>query len=93
MHQVLAIGLIQQIEMLKEQLKPLQKELDETIKEIPINEMFQDDETKIIYRIVPQTGTFVEFKPLIYQRTKKEGEAKGTISQKDAEEFLKGQNL
>ena len=52
--------------------------------------MFQDPETNIVYRIVPQTGTFVEFKPLIYQRTRKEGEAKGTISQKDAEEFLKG---
>jgi hypothetical protein len=84
-----AIGLIQQIEALKEQLKPLQKELDATIKEIPANEMFQDEETKLVYRIVPQTGTYVEFKPLIYQRTRKEGEAKGTVSQKEAEEWLK----
>jgi len=92
-HQVLAINLIQKIEALKEQLKPLQKELDATIKDIPTNEMFQDPETKLVYRIVPQTGIYVEFKPLIYQRTRKEGEAKGTISQKEAEEWMKGQSL
>jgi hypothetical protein len=85
-----AIGLIQQIEALREQLKPLQKEFDETVKEgISLNDMFQDEETKIIYRIVPKTGTFVEFKPLEYQRTRKPGETKGTISQKDADEWLK----
>ena len=68
--QTKAIKLINQIEALREQLKPLQKELDATIKDIPQNEMFQEEETKLIYRIVPQTGTFVEFKPLIYQPQK-----------------------
>ena len=81
-----AIGLINQIEILKEQLKPLQKELDETIAQIPVGEMFQDETTKIVYRIATQKGTYIEFKHLIYQRTRKEGESKGSISIKEAEE-------
>jgi hypothetical protein len=82
-----AIGLIKQIEELKEQLKPLQEKLDLIMAtQIVPNALFQDPDTKLVYRVVPQEGTYVHFKPFIYQRTRKEGEAKGTVSEKEAKE-------
>ena len=80
-----AVKLIDDYENLKSQMKSVQDELDKIIAKIPANEMFQDPDTKIVYRVVPQTGTFVQFKPLIYQRSRKMGEAKGTISKVEAE--------
>ena len=78
--------LVNQIDLLKEQLKPLQKELDEYLETAALNRLFQDEKTKIVYRVVEQNGTWVEFKRRTYQRTRKVGEAKGSISIKEAKD-------
>ncbi len=79
-----AIELIRQIETLQYQIKPLQEELETLFPQITIDEMFQDPETKLVYRIAKQEGVWIKYKPLVYQRTRKIGEAKGSISISDA---------
>jgi hypothetical protein len=49
------------------------------------NEMFQDEQG-VVYKLVEPTGTFIEFKKLDYQRTRRPGETKGSLSIKEAEE-------
>lgn len=39
-----------------------------------------------VFKIVRPSGTFVSFKTLAYERTKREGEARGSLSVKEAKE-------
>lgn len=53
-------------------------------KEIGIGGMFQDEEGTV-YQLVEPEGKFVTYEKISYVRTKRFGEARGTLSVKDAE--------
>lgn len=83
--------LVKKYEQLKEQYKEVSRELNSVMKEIGVGSYLQDSSDMVVYKIVEPEGTFVEFKKIGYERTLREGEKRGTLSKKEAEE--KGFNL
>ena len=79
------LELSKRYEALKEEMKTLKPTLQELMTEIGIGTMFQDSDTMLVYKIVVPTGTYISFDTISYDRTKKETEAKGSLSKKDAE--------
>lgn len=82
--QMKIVSLIEAREELTKNLKAVHAELDPLLRTEGEGAMFQDTEG-IVYRISVPTGTFVEFRTIGYDRTRKKGEVKGTLSMKDAE--------
>lgn len=62
----------------------LEKALSDVASEIGLNSYFQSSDGTV-YKIVKPTGTFVSFRDLGYNRTKREGEERGTLSVKEAQ--------
>lgn len=81
------LELIKQYENLKKQFKDLEPILTEELNNIGIGKHFQDEETKAVYEIVEPNGTFISYKKISYNRTKLEGESKGSLSVKRAKEL------
>lgn len=79
------LELANQKEQLVSQLKEIDPLLEELMLEIGKNNYFQSDEG-LVYKIQEPKGTFISFKKIEYVRTKKEGEFKGSLSKKEAEE-------
>ena len=48
--------------------------------------MFQDPSDKTVYKITKPEGKFVHFETWGYDRTKREGEVRGSLSVKEAKE-------
>ena len=80
------IALAKKKEDLEKQLKHLNTELAEVMRQLPLGEMFQDPNDKIVYQIIWPSGRYVEYKTIDYIRTRKEGEKTGTLSIKAAQE-------
>ena len=78
--------LANKIEELKEQRKALQDELNKTMADLKIGTMLQNPADGTVYLIEQPTGTFIEFKTIDYSRTKKNGESRGSLAAKTAEE-------
>jgi hypothetical protein len=55
--------------------------------EIGLGSHFQDPTTGTVFDIVKPSCTFVSFKEFDYERTKLEGESKGSLSIKRAQEL------
>lgn len=87
MSQETFLELSKRFEKLKKELKELEPKLIEAMKEIGIGNHFQDSETKAVYEIIEPSGTFIAYKNISYNRTKLEGETKGTLSIKKAKEL------
>ena len=81
------LGLIKRYEELKQGFKDIEPELVEALTEIGIGEHFQDSETNAVYEVVEPAGTFISYKKISYNRTKLEGEVKGSLSMKRAKEL------
>jgi hypothetical protein len=79
------LALAKRKEDLTRQLKQVNTELAETMRQLPIGEMFQDPADGVVYQTIYPTGTFVEYKNIDYIRTRKEGETKGSLSMKEAQ--------
>ncbi|HLD91685.1 MAG TPA: hypothetical protein VI911_11860 [Patescibacteria group bacterium] len=79
------LELSQRYEQLKEEMKKINPELNQLMEQIGIGTYFQDPATKLVYKISQPTGTFVEYKKIDYDRTKKESESKGSLSKTEAE--------
>lgn len=73
-------------EELKAEMKLLKPELNGLLEEIGTDTYFQDPATKLVYKVVQPTGTYIEFSKISYNRTKKEDEKKGSLSKKEAQE-------
>lgn len=73
-------------ETLAKELKQTDRELAETMRRLPLGWMFQDPEDGTVYQVIAPSGTFVEFRNIDYIRTRKDGETRGTLSVKAAEE-------
>jgi hypothetical protein len=57
------------------------------MKEIGEGTFFQDPNDMVVYKITKPKGTYVEFKEITYNRTKKLDEKKGSLSKKEAQEM------
>jgi len=80
------IELAKQFEALKEQLKTVGEQLDRTMYELGTGTYLQDEVNGAVYKVVVPEGTFVSFRMIGYERTAFEGEKRGTLSKKEAEE-------
>lgn len=74
-------------EALKKEMKELKPVMQDLLTEIGIGSHFQDPATKAVYQVVEPNGTFITFDRISYDRTRLEGEAKGSLSMKKAEEL------
>jgi hypothetical protein len=81
------IELSKKYEATKESMKTMKLELTDLMVRIGIGNHFQDPEDKTVFQIVKPLGTFISFDNLAYERTKREGEVKGSMSKKKAEEL------
>lgn len=60
--------------------------VDDLMIQLPLDVLFQDPNTGLVFKIQRPSGTFITFKEREYVRTKKATEAKGSLSKKEAEE-------
>lgn len=78
-----------ELERKKEQVKLFFDELaaatEAVIKEMGINAYFADDQN-IVYKTIIPDGKFVKYEKYSYERTKRPGETRGSLSVKEAEE-------
>ena len=81
------LELSKQAEGLRNQLKKIQPEINELLLEMGEGANFQDPTDKTVFQVIVPNGTFVEYKKIAYERTKREGEFKGTLSVKKAKEL------
>lgn len=81
------IEVSKKIESLKNELKELGSEVEELLTTIGIGKAFQDPEDGTVFEVVVPNGTFVSFKTVDYERTKRAGEARGTLSMARAKEL------
>lgn len=84
--QAKAYDLILKKEELKAQMKEVNLALDVVLTELGEGNAFQAYDGTVVKVTVP-TGTFIEFKRIDFVRTRREGEAKGSLSKKEAEEM------
>ena len=80
------LQIVEKYEQLKKEMKELKPELNRLLTEIGVGSYFQDPSTNTVFKVTQPTGTYVEFSLISYDRTKKEGEVKGSLSKKEAEE-------
>lgn len=76
-----------QIESLKNQLKELNEKSTELMTQIGLGQSFQDPTDGTVFLIVEPNGTFIEFKKIGYERTRREGERSGSLSLTKAKEL------
>lgn len=78
-----------ELERRKEEIRKyfdeLQAAMEAVAKEVGVGTMFQDEQG-IVYRIVSPDGRYVHFDKFACERTKREGETRGTLSAKEAKE-------
>ena len=74
------------LEEMKEAMKYQGAVVDDLMSKLPADELFQDPNTGLVYKIQKPTGTFISFKEREYVRTKKATETKGSLSKKEVED-------
>lgn len=74
------------IEALKKQQTKNYEELNQVLTMLGVDTYHQDPITKVVYKVVVPSGTFVEYKTISYERTAFNGEKRGTLSKKEAME-------
>lgn len=79
-----------ELERKKEEVKKYFEELsaatEAVVQEIGVDTFFQDPTDGTVYQMVVPEGRFVAFDKYSYIRTKREGETRGSLSVKKAEE-------
>jgi len=81
------IQLSKTYEELKNSLKETGVELEELMTELGVGTHLQDPNDGTVFEIVKPSGTFISYKSVSYDRTKREGESRGSLSKKRAEEL------
>ena len=69
----------------KQYLEELREATQEVANEIGVGGYFQDADGTV-FKIVIPAGRFVEYETIGYVRTRREGESRGTLSEKEAKE-------
>lgn len=83
-NQELFVKLEKQKEEVRQYFEKLKEATEAVAKEIGVGGYFQDTDGTV-YRIVEPEGKFVNYEKISYVRTRREGEARGTLSLKEAE--------
>ena len=81
------VELSKKMENLKNELKEVGTEIEGLLTEIGVGKSFQDPEDGVVFEITVPTGTFVNFRKIDYERTKRTGEARGSLSMARAKEL------
>ena len=81
------IEVSKKVENLKNELKEAGAEIENLLTTIGVGKAFQDPEDGTVFEVVVPKGTFVNFKPVDYERTKRAGETRGTLSMARAKEL------
>jgi hypothetical protein len=81
------IELSRKVEALKNELKEANSQIEGILVEIGVGSSFQDPTDGTVFEVVIPKGTFVSFKTIDYERTKREGETKGSLSLTRAKEL------
>lgn len=81
------IELSKKLEGLKAELKEVNIQIDELLSGFGVGAAFQDPEDSTVFEVVAPKGTFVNFKTIDYERTKRQGEARGSLSLVRAKEL------
>lgn len=75
------------LDLKKPEITAYYEELEQTVaavaSEVGIDGYFAAPDGTV-YKLVKATGTFVSFKQFAFERTKREGESRGTLSMKEA---------
>lgn len=76
-----------ELDLKKPEIKAYYEELETVLaavaSEIPLNSYFKSDDGTT-YKLVKPSGTFVMYKQYDFERTKREGESRGTLSKREA---------
>lgn len=81
------LELSKRYERLLEEMKAIKPTMQELMMEMGEGSSFQDPSDGTVFLVVKPTGTFISFDPIAYERTKRIGETKGSLSVKRAEEL------
>lgn len=73
-----------QKEALKKQMEEVSAKLEESLSLLGIGHVFQAEDGTV-FRVAKPTGTYISFKSIDYDRTRREGEKSGSMSLKDAQ--------
>jgi hypothetical protein len=68
-----------QYEATKDLLNGIREKLEESMKEVGLDQYVQDPETLLVYKIVKPNGTFMYYRDIDFKRTAKEGEKGGNV--------------
>lgn len=77
------ITLSLQKEKLKKEMEETNAKLDEVLKGLGLGHMFQAQDGTV-FRVSKPTGTYISFREIDYDRTRREGEKSGSLSLTDA---------
>jgi len=80
------VALERKKEEVKKYFEELQAATEAVVAEIGVNGYFQDESDGTVFKMVNPDGKFVKFERLSYERTKREGELRGSLSVKEAKE-------
>ena len=80
------LELAERSEELKRQQKEVRNELEQVMLQLGVGHVIKDN-NGIVWRIQEYSGQFVYPQVVEFVRTKKEGETKGTLSKKEADEL------
>lgn len=72
-----------QKERLKKEMEDINSKLDEVLKGLGLGHMFQAQDGTV-FRVSKPAGTFITFREIDYDRTRREGEKSGSLSLTDA---------
>jgi hypothetical protein len=77
------ITLSLQKEKLRKEMEELNKNLEESLKNLGLGYIFQAEDGTV-FRVSKPAGTFISFRDIDYDRTRREGEKSGSMSLTDA---------
>lgn len=80
------IAQVKKLEELKDFYKAQSDVVEKLMEQLPLDSMFQDTETMLVYKVQKAKGHYVTYKDREIVRTKKATEKTATLSKKEAEE-------
>ena len=81
--QLSVVNLSLQKEKLRKEMEELNKNLEESLKNLGLGHIFQAEDGTV-FRVSKPAGTFISFRDIDYDRTRREGEKSGSMSLTDA---------
>jgi len=77
------VNLSLQKEKLRKEMEELNKNLEDSLRNLGMGHIFQAEDGTV-FRVSKPAGTFISFRDIDYDRTRREGEKSGSMSLTDA---------